>query len=265
MNTNTFLKFVLISLFLHILANPFSSSSVKADTIVIAADSWCPINCEPGSEKPGFMVEIAQAIFSKYGHRIIYKKIPWARTLLLVRNGDIDGAIGPYRNDAPDFIFPDEEQAMISFNMFVTQENDWTYDGMHSLDNILLGVIKDYSYLNTIDNYIETNKNNRRKIFFAFGEDPLKKNIQLLLFGRIDAIIETDLVFKHVATQMGVENKVKLAGIATEPDKAYIAFSPNLPESKEYAKILSEGMKELRKTGKLKDILLKYGLSDWKK
>ena len=87
----------------------------------------------------------------------------------------------------------------------------------------------------------------------------------IVISNRLNVIIETDLVFWHVATQMGVQNKLKSAGIAAKPNKAYIAFSPVLPKSEEYAQILSNGMIELRKTGKLEKILNKYGLTDWKK
>lgn len=43
----------------------------------------------------------------------------------------------------------------------------------------------------------------------------------------------------------------------------YIAFSPAISQSKEYARILSEGVDTLRKSGELKTILKKYGLDDW--
>ncbi|SFV56538.1 ABC transporter, periplasmic domain [hydrothermal vent metagenome] len=56
----------------------------------------------------------------------------------------------------------------------------------------------------------------------------------------------------------------KIAG-STYADNVYLAFSPNNPHSKEYAKILSEGINTLRKSGELDKILAKYGLHDWEK
>ena len=89
-----------------------SFSPISADTIIIGADEWCPINCEPGSERPGFLVETARAVFEKAGHNLEYVKMPWSRTLDEVRKGRINGAIGAYFQDAPDFIFP--ENLMVS-------------------------------------------------------------------------------------------------------------------------------------------------------
>ena len=42
--------------------------------------------------------------------------------------------------------------------------------------------------------------------------------------------------------------------------KAYIAFSPNLSKSLEYSKILSDGMEEIRLSGKLDSLMRKYGI-----
>lgn len=238
---------------------------IKADTITIAADNWCPINCDPKSARPGFMIEIAQVILAKHGHTIVYKPMPWARTLISVRKGEVNGAIGAYIEDAPDFIFPENEQAMVNMAIYSNKENSWRYKGLSSLDSIRLGVIKDYSYLSEMDDYIKKHKGNPEKIAIAYGNYALESHILLLLSGRLDAFIETDMVLWNAAVRLGVDDKIKMAGKLTAPAKAYIAFSPALANSKAYAKILSEGMNEIRKTGELDKILAKYGLIDWRK
>jgi len=43
-----------------LLLSLFLISPAIADTITIRADVWCPYNCEPDSEKPGYMIEIVQ-------------------------------------------------------------------------------------------------------------------------------------------------------------------------------------------------------------
>ena len=47
-------------------------------------------------------------------------------------------------------------------------------------------------------------------------------------------------------------------------DYIYIAFSPKRADSQRYARMLSEGVVQLRRTGRLAVILSKYGLKDWK-
>ncbi len=98
-----------------------------------------------------------------------------------------------------------------------------------------------------------------------YGMNPLEKNIKMLLSGRIDAVIATEPVFWYFANRMDIKDQIKVSGVAVKPEKAYIAFSPVIPQSKEYAKILSNGVAKLRKSGELEQILIKYGLEDWKK
>ena len=211
------------------------------------------------------MVDIAKSIFSKVGHTIVYKIKPWKRTIIEVRKGKINGAIGPYIEDCPDFIFPKNELAKIGFNIFVKKDNPWVYNGVSSLEGIRLGVVSGYSYGEKIDSYIAKNKKNSSKIHTNYGNTPLRHNIKKLLAGNsIDAVIATKSVFLYTANKLNVKDQVKSAGIVTKSKEAYIAFSPVLKSSKEYAQILSNGMVELRESGELEKILNKYGLTDWK-
>lgn len=249
-------KYVLLLFFI-------TCKPIYADTITIAADVWCPINCQPGSDKPGIMVEIAQTVFSEHGHKVKYVTMPWSRTLNTVRRGELNAAIGAYKEDAPDFVFPEHEQARLAFNFYVLNYSPWQYKGTDSLAKIKLGVIKDYSYLETLDAYIENYADDSDRLNIAYGNGALTKNVKLLMSGYIDTVIATDLVLQHLLSELGYENQLKLAGKGSNVEKAYIAFSPNHPNSKRYAKILSDGMTALRASGKLKTILARYGVQDW--
>ncbi|MBS7691816.1 hypothetical protein I0E98_20920 [Pseudomonas lalucatii] len=65
----------------------FGSPGVRAETLVIAGDPWCPVNCEPGSAQPGIFVELARDIFAEAGIEVKYRLINWARALRAARRG----------------------------------------------------------------------------------------------------------------------------------------------------------------------------------
>ena len=77
----------------------------RGETLVIAADLWCPINCAADSPRPGIFVELARDIFAEAGIQVRYETRNWARVLQEVRRGDINAAIGAGYEDAPDFLF----------------------------------------------------------------------------------------------------------------------------------------------------------------
>ena len=160
------------------------------DVITIRADEWCPYNCEPKSDLPGFMVEIAVKIFESKGHTVDYDIMPWARAIQDTRKGKYNAIIGAGKEDAPDFIFPAIEQAQMVNVFYVRKGFPWQYAGVASFKDNVLGVIKDYTYVEEIDVYISENAKNSKRVQIVSGDTALDSNIKKLLAGRVDILIE---------------------------------------------------------------------------
>lgn len=153
--------------------------------------------------------------------------------------------------------------AIVEDLIYVKEEDSFVYKGLESLLNRKLGVIIDYSYSGGLAEYIKAHTNTPR-IQPVGGLDPLEQNLQKLKAGRIDTLCEGSLVMEnHLKNITKVDIKLKAVGSLSK-SKSYIAFTPQNPKSPELAKILSDGMIQLRKSGELKKILDKYGLKDWK-
>lgn len=83
----------------------FFPCAVQADTIRIKADEWCPFNCLPDTDSKGYMIELAEKIFEKAGHRIKYEVMPWSRSIDHARKGKIEAIAGATKGEVPTFIF----------------------------------------------------------------------------------------------------------------------------------------------------------------
>jgi polar amino acid transport system substrate-binding protein len=236
---------------------------VFADEITLRADIWCPYNCEPDSEKPGFQVEIAKYAFEKAGHTIQYSLLNWSRAVLETRKGKYHAILGAARGDAPDFVFPQSEVGVSQDCFYVKPENTWEFRDIDSLSTITIGVINDYSYGDLFDEYIKEHKNDHKRIQISSGEDALEKNFSKLIKSRITALIEEQSVMGYFLKKISKPELVRNAG-CFEGNNVYIAFSPENPKSQGYANILSQGIQELRESGKLKHILDSYGITNWK-
>ncbi len=206
------------------------------------------------------MVDLATQIFKSKGIQINYRVIPWARALLMAKRGQLDGVIGAYKEDAPDFIFHSIPMGF-SQNVFISQKNfDWKYDSIRSLQNIKLGVILDYSYGKEIDEHILHHKESGSVELIA-GENPLERNVEKLLRKRVDVIIEDINVF----TAHTKSKKIRLSDFNLFPlgeeDAVFIAFSPAKSEqSKILAQILNDGIADSLASGLYKKILESYQL-----
>jgi len=237
------------------------SQVLWADDIVITADPWCPYLCEPESDMPGFMVEIAQQVFKKAGHNLIYKHEPWARALRNSRMGTNNGSIGAYKSDAPDHIFTAEELGVSTTLFFIKKGTAWRYNSTVSLEKITIGVIRGYSYGGELDAYVKKHQKNWKKVQIS---DSLHSLVKKLLAGRIDTFPDDRMVVNWYVKKNNLSGKLQEAGLAVDSEKLYIAFSPKLKSSQKYAEILSNGIGEFRKNGQLSKILSRYGLEDWK-
>ena len=232
-------------------------------TISIGADVWYPYNGISKSSELGFMIDIAVEVFKEKGYSVDYKNLPWNRAKDECRKGKMDAVVGAYKDDVPDFIFPEIEQGVSKTVFWVKKGSTWRYDGIRSLEEIKVGVIADYLYGDEFDNYVKKYNGNVQRVQVAHGDTALSSNIKKLMKERIGTFVEDIMVCSVELKNMKLSEEVVPAGQLVE-NNVYMAFSPKLETSKTYAEILTEGMMSLRKTGKLKTILDKYGLSDWK-
>jgi polar amino acid transport system substrate-binding protein len=213
---------------------------------------------------PGYAIEIATVIMKTHGHTIKYELSPWDAAISQAREGKYNAIIGAFHGDAPDFVFPKEPIGYISGSgLFTLKSNEWEYQNIDSLKSQRLGAILAYDYGEQINQFIKKHRL-AGNVELISGHQPLRRNIQKMMIGRLTVVIDASPVFWYTAKSLGVTDKVKFVGEIEPPEEAFIAFSPNIKESPTYAATLSAGIEQLRKSGELNIILHKYGLQDWK-
>lgn len=240
-----------------------AAPAARADVITLRADEWCPYNCAEDSDKPGYGIEVAKEIFAKAGHTLDYKTMAWARALEDGRKGAINAVIGADKVEAADYVFPAESIAVIDNTFVVKKGSGWKYAGPASLEKIKLGGIQGYSYSGEVGDYMTANAKNAARIDMVGGDNALEMNLKKVAAGRLDAAVDAKPVLAYKLMKMNLADKLEFAG-SVDPSHIYIAFSPANPKSKEYAAILDKGIADMRASGRLKQLLDRYGASDWK-
>ncbi len=244
----------------------FLSSLGYSDKVSLRADNWCPFNCDPKDANPGYMIEIATAALKEKGHDVDYQILNWPRAIAESRDGKWNGIVGAARGDAEDFVFPSASLGNSNSCFFTKADSKWKYEDLKSLDSIVVGVIKDYSYSEKFDKYVADHIKDKKRIDMVAGDSPLDSNVKKLEAGRIGAFIEDENVVRNHYRVKGLKfESLKVAGCVKQDD-LYIAFSPHASvkaKSSEYAKLISDKVEAMRKDGSLKTLLQKYGLSDW--
>ncbi|BBO92811.1 hypothetical protein DSCOOX_59910 [Desulfosarcina ovata subsp. ovata] len=199
------------------------TAPVYADEIIIVADEWPPYCGKAGSTYPGYGVEIAKQVFEAAGHKFKYLNIPWTRAIKETRAGKYNAIIGAYKEEAPDFVFPEEEFGVSRYAFYSKRGSLWTYSGIESLQSKKIGLIKGYSYGQELNAYFEKNA---QRVQYVSGDDPLSMNIRKLLAGRFDTLIAGENVMTYKIKEMGVVGEVINSGVTDISANLYIAFSP---------------------------------------
>jgi polar amino acid transport system substrate-binding protein len=241
------------------------AAGAGAAIITIRADYWPPFNGEPKNVKAGYMIEVLREIFGPLGHTIDYQLLSWDESLAAVRQGKFSAVVGANHEDAPGFIYPTEPLGVSATGFFVRSGNPWRYEGTKSLETVRLGVIEAYSYNDELDEYIRTNRKSGR-IVESSGDTALAALIRMLQTGQVDVVAEDPSVMMFNLMDAKVPaGDVVARGMTEEKQQLYVAFSPALPMSKTYARQFDEGIRKLRQSGKLGQILSRYGIKDWVK
>ena len=233
--------------------------SANAATIELRADAWCPFNCEPGSEQPGFMVEIAQEALALYGHKVNYETMNWARSLEYARNGRIDGVIGTDDGESPDFIFGTPIGTYREAAAFRPGEGS-SLDDAEGLIGLRVGGITGYEYSDFVAEYVEENADTGL-VQLLSGDTALEQNLRKLLAGRVDLVPDERSVLAYTLASMNIATEVEIV-LAEQVEDLFIGFSPARESSTLYARQLSEGIAQLQASGRIAEIMSRYGLAN---
>jgi len=235
-----------------------------ADEIVMGSGDWCPYVCDPVKHdgKYGYLPDIAKIIFERAGHSFRMQYLPFGRVIQLARAGALAGIPGVYRGDVPDFVFPSVPQG-IGINTFYVKSNSaWRYEGSASLKALSrMGVIRDYYYGQEIQRFMDAYPEH---VEVLHGNDPQQRSLMLLDQDRITAWIEDNQVAQYNIRRMNLGKEIRPAGDLGNKLYVYIAFSPTVEKADAYARLIVDGVEQLRQSGELNTILASYGLRDWK-
>lgn len=241
-----------------------AEDTAPSRVVSLRADPWCPYNCDPASDKPGFAIEIARAVLGAKGHAVDYKLLSWSRTLVEVRSGAIDGAVAGIKADAPDFVYPQEELGFAATAFAVRKGSGWRWAGPKSLDGKVLGIIPDYQYFPELKSYIEAHAKDPRRVQPVAMFNALELNLKKLAAGRVDLVPDDVLSLRYAIDTLGLGDKLAVVPGPPERDALYVSFSPAIADGADLAAAWDRGVRDMRADGRLAAILSRYGVKDWK-
>jgi polar amino acid transport system substrate-binding protein len=259
-----FMAHVVVPILLAAALLPASGGSgIAGDkgTLLIGRGDWCPYVCwEPeGGARIGYAAEMLQTIFQRAGYAVEFMLLNYSMGIELARQGEIALMSCMYSVDAPDLEYPNIPLGMSRNHFFVRKDAPWRFTGLDSLQDVRVGLVQNYQYPE-FQEYIDTHPEG---FLFMKGADPLVRNLEMLMLGRLDAVFDDRNVVLLQADRLGVRDKIVDAGDFGIENEVLVGFSPADPRTPELKRILEQGIQDLRTSGELARILDRYGVADW--
>lgn len=245
--------FVRLSLNAALLCTPVLAAG---DTVLrLGSDDWCPYICtSEGRIKDGYLVEVVARALP--GHKVEAVLLPLNRAIQETLDGRLQGVYAP----------PIDQRLLLSAPVaysracFYTRADDsWTYQGIASLERNTVGIIKDYGYdEGVMDAYVAQYQSDPGRIELAYGDKAGISNLQKLLHGRYQIMLEHQAVLVYLSKKLRVSQQIRNAGCLEQRLPLSIGFSSQDPRSAAWIHALNEGVQRLAASGQLQALRLRY-------
>ncbi|MGM9516886.1 substrate-binding periplasmic protein [Roseateles sp. DB2] len=244
---------------------PAGASNAGGQVLLALSDPWCPYNCQPDSDKPGYVVEMLREIFAPPAWQLKYQIVPWDRALQQVREGQAAIALELTREQAQrlGLLIGHEPVGEPADCLYVAASNPLRFSQASDLDGLKqVAVVSGYEYEYALGEWINRPENKAR-VVMTRGANPAEVNARNLARGRLDGVIESAAVMHMLVQQLRLQDKIREAG-CQQASPVYVGFSPRLPNAAQLVEHFDQGIAELRRSKRLARILARYGQQDWK-
>jgi len=165
---------------------------------------------------------------------------------------------------APGLVFLKNPISKEKVAFFVKKGSPWRYSGVESLEGMRIATGFGFDFADPeIGDFIRRRSAEApAMVQLISGKDVNSRNFQKLLSGRADIMIATEIIGTYVARQEGIFDQVEIAGRSNADIIAQTGFDPRDPAAAAYADMLSRGVAELFRSGRMAEIKARYGLSN---
>ncbi|WP_427901645.1 substrate-binding periplasmic protein [Marinobacter caseinilyticus] len=208
------------------------------------------------------MTDVLREAFEPAGYTLEIEMLPYVRAVNSVQDGTHDGIVVVGQDYAPGLVYPDGPTVVQRVAFLVNAGTSWRYTGVASLAPVKVGIVQGYHYVDSdLINYLEQERSNEARVHVMHGDSTTNRGLRMLQTDRITTFLEGEYSAMYELDKMGARDTVVIAGHTTEAFEDYTGFSPQHPKAVQFARILSDRLTELKKSGRLADILRRYGIT----
>ncbi|GHF19303.1 hypothetical protein GCM10017044_12340 [Kordiimonas sediminis] len=223
----------------------------------VAAVDWCPQICPDSAEKPGYLVEIMNAIFDGSGYSLKVEYSTWGRAISRVEYGNADILLSPAKEEAPRLVYPDLPIASQQHCFYKAAGSSWTYTTPKQLAEIPLILFEEHSYQEILADYFATTP--KELITMVYDTSYLPRSVALVKRKRATAFLFTRNSARYYLNTHHVQGIEEDACIKKDP--LWFGLSPqNTPKRDAILELINSKTAPFLQSDQYQKILQAYNI-----
>lgn len=210
-------------------------------------------------ELTGISVDVIHELAKRGGFKVAIDTVPWARVMLGLEEGTLDGAFSAYETEARKrFCLYTGRIHYDQLGLAVRKDRAFTFTGLESLQGKTIGKGRSVWVSEAFKKAAELGR-----FYLVETDDMRMTNIKMLEAGRLDVVIGSPAAMLYYAKRLGIEKDiVVLPGRLKESIPAYLVLSRNsaLDDKEMWQRKLTLLLDRMHADGTVRAINLRYGV-----
>ncbi|MGE1082538.1 substrate-binding periplasmic protein [Pseudomonas shirazensis] len=214
------------------------SCSAQAERLRVVSDDWAPYVYEHNGQPQGIQYEVASEVFKRLGVQVDWEFMPWKRCLAMVEQGQVDGVLGVFQNDARKvyMVFPDEPLSEVEFVLLGKRGQHRAVKRLEDLAGLTLGTSPGYDYGAAF---------NQSTLFKQEPAQTHEANLGKLMLGRIDLLVTDSRVGRYLRRQMGLGQQTEQLPLLIDRQNQYLGLARK-PGREQLARSFAEELRRFK-------------------
>lgn len=231
-------------------------SKLDQKIIQLVTENYIPYGFEENGVIKGIAVDMVTEAFKRQGYTVELQILPWTRALQMVQDGDTDGIFCAFYSEerAVYMQYLKEPISTEAQYVYTLKDSPVKFDGtLESLKTYRIGVLQDWFYGDDFNEAVKAESLNVEMV------TDLPINIQKLLDGRIDVMINPHLSTLYYLKQMNAQEQVVEQPVAfREPTGLYLCFTKKRFVNQELIQKIDEEIVRMKTDGTYQTIVDQY-------
>ncbi|WP_248795157.1 substrate-binding periplasmic protein [Pseudomonas sp. MWU13-2105] len=196
------------------------SFAAQGEKLRIVTEPWAPYVYEENGQAKGLDYETTAIVFQRLGVEVDWQFLPWKRCLMLLEQGQADGALDIFQNHERDnsLLYPGEPLSEVEFVLFYAKARPHPFSTPGDLKGLTVGTSPGYLYGSVFKDTTDLKREDGPSHEANFGK---------LVRGRIDLLITDRRVGQRLLKQLQLQDQVDQYPKVIARENQYLAVRRN--------------------------------------